>query len=125
MAAKRVLNVGQCSYDHGNISNALQSNFGVEVVGAETTDEALILLRREAFDLVLVNRIFDLDGTEGIKLIRTLRSEPELQPTPVMLVSNFPEAQAEAVGLGAAPGFGKASVGKPEMLERVEPFLKS
>jgi CheY-like chemotaxis protein len=125
MAAKRVLNVGQCSYDHGNISNALQSRFGVEVVGAETTDEALTLLRQEDFSLVLVNRIFDMDGTSGIELIRTLQNEPDLKPTPVMLVSNFPEAQAEAVGLGAAPGFGKASVGRPEMLERVEPFLKN
>ena len=31
---------------------------------------------------------------------------------------------AEAVQLGAAPGFGKASLGQPAMLERLRPFLE-
>jgi hypothetical protein len=40
-----------------------------------------------------------------------------------MLVSNYEDAQQEAVATGAVAGFGKASVGHPEMLGRVAPFL--
>ena len=32
MTAHRVLDIGQCDYDHGNISSLLRSRFGAEVV---------------------------------------------------------------------------------------------
>lgn len=125
MSAKRVLSVGQCSFDHGNISKALNAAFPVEIVKADSTEEALEQVRTGTFSLVLINRILDETGESGMELVRTLRTIAELQDTPVMLVSNFPEAQSEAIGLGAVPGFGKLVVGKPAMLETLEPFLKS
>ncbi len=42
-----------------------------------------------------------------------------------MLVSNHEDAQAEAVAAGALPGFGKASLGQPGMIERVAAALKA
>jgi CheY-like chemotaxis protein len=123
MTAKRVLSVGQCAADHGGISWALRQAFGAAVIPAATQAEALERLRCEAFDLVLINRVFDHDGDSGVELIRRLKADETLRATPAMLVSNYTEAQGEAVEAGAEPGFGKAALGRPEMLERVRPFL--
>jgi CheY-like chemotaxis protein len=122
MAAKRVLSVGNCGADHGGISWAMRP-LGAEVTPAATQAEALERLRQERFHLVLVNRVFDADGDSGMELIRRIKADEELRTTPVMLVSNFADAQEQAVEAGAAPGFGKASLGRPEMAERVKPFL--
>jgi two-component system chemotaxis response regulator CheY len=122
MTNRRVLSVGQCGYDHWSISRALQRSFGATVVPAATAEEALERLHGEEFALVLVNRVLDADGGSGLELIRRIRSEPAAPP--VMLVSNYEDAQIEAVAAGAAPGFGKAAVGLPEMLLRVQPFLE-
>ena len=40
-----------------------------------------------------------------------------------MLVSNYPEAQAQAVALGALPGFGKADLGKSRARDALAPIL--
>ena len=123
MTAKRVLSVGQCGADHGGLSWALRRAFGAEVTPAATRDEALERLRQEPFALVLVNRVFDADGDSGVELIRALKADEALRATPVMLVSNYADAQEQAVEAGAEPGFGKASLGRPDMLARVAPFL--
>ena len=121
---KRVLSVGQCFADHSGITRVLRGPFGVEVVGADSQGEALDLLRQEPFALVLVNRVFDADGSSGLELIRAIKAEDELRNIPVMLVSNYEDAQAQAVREGAVPGFGKAALGQPHMLARVEPYLR-
>jgi CheY-like chemotaxis protein len=123
MSAKRVLSVGQCDADHGSISRAMQKAFGVEVVGVDTATEALEQLGEQSFALVLVNRIFDQDGSPGLDLIRQIKTTP--RQVPVMLVSNYEDAQEEAIEAGALPGFGKSSLGKPQMLERVGAVLKN
>ena len=123
MTAKRVLSVGQCGADHGGISWAFRS-LGAEVTPAATQTEALELLGEGAFDLVLVNRVFDADGDSGVELIRRIKADEALRATPVLLVSNYADAQRQAVEAGAEPGFGKASLGRPEMLDKVRPFLE-
>ncbi len=90
---------------------------------AEGADAALEKLQEGDFALVLVNRVFDADGGPGMDLIKQLKSDPGLRSVPVMLVSNYEDAQEEAEAAGAAPGFGKAALGRPHMLERVRPFL--
>ncbi len=122
MAGKRVLSVGQCFADHSGISRTLKSAFGAEVVGAHSADEALSLLRQGPFALVLVNRLFDADGSSGLELVRQLAAERP-HNVPVMLVSNYADAQEEAEAAGALPGFGKASLGSAGMLERLKPLL--
>jgi len=106
----RVLSVGQCALDHGRIQRYLEKSFGAEVRDASTFDEALTALRADRYHLVLVNRISDLEGAPGHDLIRSLKTEPDLADVPVMLVSNYPEAQKEAQALGALPGFGKSEL---------------
>lgn len=123
MAGKRVLSVGQCYADHGSISRTLGQHFGAEVIAAHSADEAKDRLRREQFDLVLVNRILDANGHSGLELIRELKADDELRKVPVMLVSNYDDAQQQAAELGAERGFGKAALGHPAMLGRLEPWL--
>jgi CheY-like chemotaxis protein len=121
---KRVLSAGQCFADHSGISRVFRNAFGAEVIAAGSQPEALDRLRQDRFALVLVNRVFDEDGSSGLDLIRAIRAEDSLRDVPVMLVSNYDDAQAEAVQAGAAPGFGKAALGQPHMLARVEPYLR-
>lgn len=122
MTARRVLSVGQCSADHGKITRTLQP-FSVVIVAADTTEEALAQLRAGPFALVLVNRVYDADGSPGLDLIRQMRADAALQSVPVMLVSNFEDAQEEAVAAGAVRGFGKSAFYGPLVAERMRPFL--
>jgi two-component system chemotaxis response regulator CheY len=119
----RILSVGQCSPDHSYISAWLRSVAGARTIAVDTKPEALEMLRVEAFDLVLVNRIGDCDGAPGIDLIRAIRGDAEFGKVPVMLVSNHASAQDEAIALGARPGFGKAEIGSAKALERLTTAL--
>lgn len=123
MTGKRVLSVGQCLADHASLSRFLRAQFAAEVVPVDSAQQAVAKLRQEAFHLVLINRVFDADGESGLELIRQLRSDTSLSEVPLMLVSNYREAQEEAVASGAVPGFGKAGLGEPETMDRLRPYL--
>jgi CheY-like chemotaxis protein len=123
MTGKRVLSVGQCLADHGGISRLLRGSFAAEVVPAASALEALGRLRHEAFALVLVNRVFDATGEGGLDFIRRLKGDHQLAGVPVMLVSNFPEAQDEAAAAGAVPGFGKSALHEQQTLDTLRPYL--
>jgi hypothetical protein len=45
---KRVLDIGNCSMDHGAISGMLQKQFGAEVVQCHGQDDSLAALRARA-----------------------------------------------------------------------------
>ena len=122
---KQVLSIGQCGFDHGSISRFLQGEFDVDVLPAATADEAVGQLRQRSFDLVLVNRQFDADCSEGVEFIERLKADPELAAIPVMLVTNFREYAEQAVAIGALPGFGKAELGSPELASRLRPLLQA
>jgi CheY-like chemotaxis protein len=123
MSNKRVLSVGQCLADHGSISWMLRNTFGSEVVAASTGEQALQRLSRESFDLVLVNRVFDADGDSGIDWIRRVKSDEKFAAMPILLVSNYSDAQTQAVAAGARPGFGKAALNRPETAQLLRAYL--
>jgi hypothetical protein len=112
-----VVDIGQCDPDHASIRRLAES-LGLRVVRAFTAVEAKKLCAEQGVALALVNRIFDADGDSGMDCIAELI---EISKTPgfanpqmkVMLVSNYPEYQEQAVGLGALPGFGKAALRDP------------
>lgn len=120
---KSVLGVGNCSFDQGTVEGLISANFDARVVAAATLDEALVILRRDRFDLVLVNRKLLADASEGLELIERIKADPQLADLAVMLLSNYPEAQAAAVAAGAEPGFGKAELDRPETVEKLARFL--
>jgi CheY-like chemotaxis protein len=124
MSTKKVLSVGQCFADHGALRRVFLKHYGAEVVGADSAEEALALLRDESFSLVLVNRVLDGDGASGLEVLRQIRSDEKGAAVPVMLVSNYEDAQKQAEQAGAVRGFGKGALGHPAMLTLVRPFLQ-
>jgi len=116
---KRVLDIGNCSMDHGAISGMLQKQFGAEVVQCHGPDDSLAALRAGKFDLVLVNRKLDQDYSDGLEIIQALKADPQLSAVPVMLITNFPQYQEQAVAAGALPGFGKKELYSETTQERL------
>lgn len=122
---KRVVDVGQCGFDHGSIAGFLKREFGAEVVAADGPQDALAALREGPCDLVLVNRQLDADGSDGLDVVRLLKADVKLSGVPVMLVSNYPEYQQAAIKAGAEPGFGKRDLTQPETRQKLARFLES
>jgi two-component system chemotaxis response regulator CheY len=122
MPAKKVLSVGQCGVDHPAISRVIRDRFAAEVVPADSAAEALAELRRGGYGLVLANRVFDMGGS-GLEFIQQIKADDALKDVPIMLVSNYPDAQQQAVALGALPGFGKAALRDPATLDRLADVL--
>lgn len=120
---KQVLDVGQCTPDHLAISRLIEDRFDARVSSADTQRQALELAVQTHFDLILVNRILDSDGSEGLAVIRELKSDPRTQSFPVMLVSNYQDAQMKAIEEGAMPGFGKANLNTQATLSQLEQLL--
>lgn len=118
----KVLDVGQCRPDHSSIRYLFES-LGAEVEQSQMVEEALERVARERFDLVLVNRKLDYDYSDGTDFIRLLKANPQTKNTPVMLISNYEDAQEEAVGLGAEPGFGKLQLSDPDVRRRLKSFF--
>jgi two-component system chemotaxis response regulator CheY len=123
LPAKRILSLGQCGADHAAISWTVRASLDAEVVAAATAEEALDLLRNAHFDLVLVNRVLDWDGSLGLDFIAQVKADPDLPQVPVMLVSNYEESQEEAVKRGAVRGFGKSALQNPQTLDLVKKAL--
>jgi CheY-like chemotaxis protein len=109
----KIVSLGQCGVDHPAIVRFCRdaAGAGAEVVDTETFAQTLAV---EGADLILVNRILDATGESGLDFIRQFRADPARQATPVVLVSNYADAQREAQALGAMPGFGKSSLNRPE-----------
>ena len=124
MGKKRVLSVGQCSFDHRAINQLIEERFGAEVVAVDNWAQAKSKMADDAFDLMLVNRKLDCDYTDGLDVIRSLKADPNHAELPVMMVTNFPEHQQLAIEAGAKPGFGKLELAKPETIEKLRCILE-
>lgn len=120
---KTVLSVGQCRPDHAAISHFLASNFDVEIITADLATDCMTVLAEHTVDLVLINRKLDADYSDGMDILKSIRSQPETSDVPVMLVSNFAEWQEKAVDAGATYGFGKAELNNPDTVDRLRPIL--
>ncbi|MEM9021939.1 MAG: hypothetical protein AAGC44_15395 [Planctomycetota bacterium] len=118
-----ILLVGHCGFDSGSLKSLAQSAVPGSTV-ARINDDASLQQRLAEADLLLVNRV--LDGRfacgSGVELIRGLAERPAAPP--MMLVSNYEEAQAQAVEAGARAGFGKSAVGRPETARTIAEAVK-
>ncbi|MCH2210325.1 MAG: response regulator [Fuerstiella sp.] len=123
MIQKTVLSVGQCGPDHASISRFLVGHFNVQVIATDLPSDTLETLYRQDVDLVLINRKLDTDGTDGMEILKTLKNNKEHAHVPVMIVSNFDDAQLAAVQEGAVHGFGKAEFSSPAVRERLSEIL--
>ena len=118
MSAKRVLSVGNCMADQWSLSRTLRDSFGAEVVAADTPAQALDKMRQESFALVMVNRVFDRDGSSGLDLIRQLRMQGI--GIPAIMVSGNGKQLVDA----AAKAGVKAVLRKPLSAEALEQWLE-
>ena len=119
----RVLDVGQCGPDHATITRYLTSHFDCEIAKADNLEDARAQLNSGRFDLVLVNRKLDADYSDGIEVVRAIKSDAATADVPVMLVTNYPEHQEAAMAAGAIHGFGKLEFEKPETRQRLAAVL--
>ncbi|MBV8780327.1 MAG: hypothetical protein JO353_02915 [Phycisphaerae bacterium] len=121
--AKKIALVGHCgpdsSYLRMAVSNAIK---GSQVVMIDD-EEHLQRIIKEGVDLLLLNRVLDFgfDIDTGVDLIRKLHAEhPQLKS---MLISNYADAQKDALDAGALPGFGKREIGSPKVAKLLQAAL--
>lgn len=115
----RILSVGQCGLDGPRIKRSLEKTFNASVTDASSLSEATDEIADGGYDLVLVNRILDATGESGQDVIEAAVAGN----TKAMLVSNFEDAQEQAVAAGAAPGFGKKVLDSDEANDRIRAAL--
>ena len=120
---KRVLDVGNCGPDFGSMVRFLTKNFDCQVDQAHGPEDTLEKLRGGDYALVLVNRKLDQDYSDGSEILKQIKTDPALQNTPVMIITNHAEHQDAAEALGAERGFGKLEFGDSATLEKLEKFL--
>jgi len=120
---KRVLDVGQCGPDHATIRRYLTNHFDVDIVQTHGLSDTLAELRAGHFDLVLVNRKLDADYSDGIEILREIKSAADVAHVPVMLITNYSDHQDAAVAAGAHRGFGKLEFDDPATKEKLAAVL--
>ena len=116
-----VVLVGHCGPDSWALKSAVGSAIpGAKIESANRQRELEEVVARA--DLLLVNRQLDgaFDVDTGAELIRAVRAS---QGPKAMLISNYPEAQAEAEAAGALPGFGKTEMYAAETKRRLRAAL--
>ncbi|MCA9196570.1 MAG: hypothetical protein KDA87_03495 [Planctomycetales bacterium] len=95
------------------------------MVQVHGTDDAMACLESNSYQLVLVNRKLDRDYSDGIEVIRRIKSDPRFAAIPCMLVTNYAEHQDMAVAVGAERGFGKLELHSDETLHLLRPYFQA
>src|SRR5881275_1013590 len=109
--SKTIVLVGHCGPDSSYLRIAVRKAVPDAQVLAADDQSTLNLHLKDEPALLLLNRVLDYGfSTEsGIEVVSEIqRTHPHVK---TMLVSNYPEAQTEAVAAGALPGFGKRELG--------------
>jgi two-component system chemotaxis response regulator CheY len=115
--AKKVLFVGHCGPDSTYLRMLVRKAIGQADVRMVEEPAELEKLLQETVDLILFNRElgYGFEPDTGVEFIRLLKQRHP--SVPMMLISNYPEAQTAAVAAGALPGFGKREIGSPHAAE--------
>lgn len=121
--SKKVALVGHCGPDSSYLRIAVSRAAKEAKVLSADDGQSLNRLLDEGVDLLLLNRQLDFgfDEEEGVEIIRKLR--PKYPDVKMMLVSNYANAQADAVAEGALPGFGKREMNTPKVAEMIREAL--
>jgi DNA-binding NarL/FixJ family response regulator len=116
-----VILVGHCGIDGPRLQREIRSALpDTDVVRCNSTAD-LDRYCEACADLFLVNREPVGFSEEGLDLIRRIHeANPALK---VMLVSDYPDAQEQAVQAGALPGFGKSQFGFESLTDTVRQAL--
>ena len=121
--AKTLVDCGNCGPDFNAIRQMVTSHFDAAVLQTQGAEDTIELLKKRNVDLVTVNRKLDRDYTDGLDVIKQIKSDPDLAKVPVMLVTNYDEHQEAAMSEGAERGFGKLEIGSDKTIEQLKPYL--
>lgn len=119
-----VISAGQCGFDSGGISRMI-GNVGGSVITTDSMQTTLAKALEIQPNLILINRIFDATGESGLECIKKFKEDKGLQNLPLMLISNYEDAQQQAVALGALRGFGKRSLSDKAVIQLLKQILQS
>ena len=97
-AKRRILIVDE-SYTNRRVLYEMLCELGHEVLEAKSTTEALSLISRDVVDLALVDLLAPVVG--GPALCCILRSHAATQSIPIILITDTPDAEKEAIGIAA------------------------
>lgn len=123
MAQANVLEVGNCDPDHATLNRMLTDRFDVRVDRVMFVNEAIERLRKEKYALVLFNRLIFADSSPGIAILERAKADPAVNGTPMMMISNFDEAQQQCVAAGGVVGFGKNAIFEDSTAELLAEYL--
>ena len=112
--------------DERHIRELVQLHLGLE--GCDTTavgngEEALALLRQQAFDLVVLDLM--LPGLDGLTVLKVLRREPLNADVPVLLLTARREETDKVLGLETgADDYLTKPFGVRELIARVRALMR-
>ena len=121
--SRKIALVGHCGPDSSYLRMAVtRAAKDAQILMADDDSELKDVLE-QGVDLILFNRELGYGFADkmGVDAIKRLRSQNPNQK--MMLVSNYAEAQADAVANGALPGFGKREIGTPKVTELLRTAL--
>jgi len=110
---KQFVLVGHCAMDRFQLKRTVKRALGNTATTAHVNDTAKLDKAINPDSVLLINRQLDgrFDTLNGIELIGQLNQHDN--PPAMLLISNFPDAQQQAVQAGALPGFGKSQLHEP------------
>lgn len=122
--AKTVLLVGHCGADNSYMRMVIRSADNSATVVSADDDSELKSALDHGVDLILFNRElgYGFEYETGVDNIRHLKAK--YPATRMMLVSNYSDAQASALAVGAVPGFGKREIGSKRVTELLRDALE-
>ncbi len=121
-ASKKILLVE----DEPMLSNLLKGRLekdGFQVTQAKDGAEALVDLKTNKYDLVLLDII--LPKMSGFEVMETMKTNPNFQEVPVVIVSNLGQESDVQKGqmLGAVGYFVKAQLSIEELVSKIKEFF--
>jgi hypothetical protein len=121
---KKVALVGHCGPDSSFLRITVRKAHPEAEVLMVDDDRELTRALADGVELLLLNRelSYGFHDTLGVDLIKRLKDQN--LNVKMMLVSNYPEAQQEAIAAGALPGFGKRELGFPRILTLIREALE-
>lgn len=124
MDKKKVLIIDDSKMSRDMLRITLEQS-GIEAKSAADGKEALAILEKESFDLIILDLI--LPGLDGFGLLTMIKELPLCTHTPVIILSgrDSKEEKEEAKRLGAAYYMVKHLVHPADVLKTINVFLNS
>jgi len=114
--------------DEQNIAQMYKEKFekaNFVVFLAFNAKDGILLTKKEKPDLILLDIL--LPQEDGITFLQWLRSDPEISPIPVVVISNYEDQKImeETSKLGVKEYLLKANYTPGQLLEKIKNYLKN